>query len=170
MSGFFPSSFSSSFLLCCWTLNLSYFSGAHLFVNCVCLLVNSTDLLIHSLCLRYSVSNFFLSLCMSSVWLYVCACVRCSCTVVYFTVFCEQRHLLYEQFELHWILWCGTHSSYAFCSRTHTHTHKTHNSRIPIHASLSVCALSCISFDFSLIQSTLLSKTHHIVRWTTRYS
>lgn len=42
---------------------------------------------------------------LSRLCLCVFACVRANaCTVVYFTVLCGQRHLLYEQFQLHRIL------------------------------------------------------------------
>lgn len=80
---------------------LNYKSVIFLWRSFICqrLPVNSNSLT-HSLCLRDSVSNFFFSLSLC-----VCMCVRaCACTVVYFTVLCEQRHLLYEQFQLHRIL------------------------------------------------------------------
>lgn len=56
---------------------------------------------------------------LSRLCLCVFACVRANaCTVVYFTVLCGQRHLLYEQFQLHSILWwhTQTHSLCFFLS------------------------------------------------------
>lgn len=155
------------FLLCCWTLNLSYFSGAHLFVTTFRLSTQT-----HSPSSWLCLSNFSFSLC-------VFACVRAiACTVVYFTVLCGQRHLLYEQFQLHRILWSNTHtlseyvslSSYAF---SHTLVQQCVSVCISKKWSRLVeCVrahVSCASFDFSLMQSTLLEK-HTTLRWSSRYS
>lgn len=141
---------------------LSYFSGAH-FSTFACQL-GLTYSLTHSLSLSVpfhgSVSNFSFSICM-----YVsCVCVRAyACTVVYFTVLCEQRHLLYEQFELHRILWWCSH---ILCVLMHTYryTNSLSYTKTCWQRRMFQCMrahILCISFDFGLKQSTLPANAPH---------
>lgn len=108
---------------------------------------------------------------LSRLCLCVFACVRANaCTVVYFTVLCGQRHLLYEQFQLHRILWwhTQTHSLCFFLSLCRLMRSRI-AMRVRVHfqeakPNVRVCACPCIVCFvwFQFDAEHVAWKTHHI--------
>lgn len=154
-------------LLCCWTLNLSHFSGAHLFVN-VCL---STQNSLSIFVTPSQISLLSLSRCIG-----LRACVRMHVQLCILLFSADNATCCTNCFSC--IGFFDGILSLSFSLPL------SHLMRSRAQMSLSVCVflrsktemfecvrayVLCVSFDFSLMQSTLLEK-HTTLRWTTRYS
>lgn len=166
---FFFSVFS---LLCCWTLNLSYFSGAHLFVNDISPVNSDSNSLsvVVTVCLKFLFLGCVCVCLRACVRMHVQLCILLFCadnaTCCTNSFSCigffdgTHKHTLCVSFSLSLSSYAFSYSDACPCAFPRSETEC---------ASVCVPMELCASFDFSLMQSTLLEK-HTTLRWTTRYS